>query len=89
MGTLTPVVDGKVQDKNINILIKDIDAQNSKMEHRKDKFPSGFQQIDANARNCFAGGVGVGTFKSSVRFNHYSQRNKMINKGLVGCLCLW
>ena len=43
MGTLTPVVDGKVQDKNINILMKDVDAQNSKLEHHKDKFPSGFQ----------------------------------------------
>ena len=53
----------------------------------EEKFGEYSEWIDLEARNCFTGGVGVGTIKSAAGFNHYSVRNKLINAGLVGNRC--
>ena len=39
IGALIPIVNGKRQDKNINMLIKEIDVLNHELLAGEDKFP--------------------------------------------------
>ena len=61
------------------------------MEYYKDKFPACYQWIDANARNSFCRGTGIGSLKSLVGFNHYGQRNKEGNQSVskLSILLMW
>ena len=53
----------------------------------KEKIPEYWHWIDIEARNCFSQGVGVGMLKCVTGYNHYDNRNKVINSRLVENKC--
>ena len=74
-------------DKNVNVLIREVNAKVHELEGIKEKVKDKHNWIDREARNCFHGGVGAGMLKYAMGFNHYSKRNAIVNKGLVGSKC--
>lgn len=87
VGIETPVLNGKIVDKNINVLVRELDAKKNKLEAIKEKVKEKHEWVDINVRNCFRGGVGVGTLKCIVGYNHHGKRNKLVNKGLTEDKC--
>ena len=74
-------------DENTNVLLREIDTKSKQKEHIKEKIGSYYEQNDLEERNCFSGGVGIGTIKCVSGCNHYEMRNSVINKGLVDDRC--
>jgi hypothetical protein len=87
LGILTPIQNDKILDKNINVLIREVDAIKHERNIVEEKFGEFADWIDLDARNCFPGGAGVGTIKSATGYNHHGVRNKMVNAGLVSDRC--
>jgi len=85
--TEVPIVRNKMRDKNINVLICEIDAIENEREALKEKVKEYYEWIDVSARNCFHEGIGTGTLKCIVGFNHHSKRNRKINNDLVSSKC--
>ena len=81
-GIETPIRKGMVLDKNISVLILELDAKRREKSIIKQIAPEHWQQIDRDARNCFSGGTGAGTLKSVYGYNHYGSRNAVINEEL-------
>ena len=86
-GVAVPMIRNKILDKNINMLIREIDASKNEEEAIKEKIAEKHKWINKEARNCFYGGVGNGTLKCVVRYNHHGRRNKATNNGLVSSKC--
>jgi len=86
-GVAVPMIRNKILDKNINMLIREIDASKNEEEAIKEKIAEKHEWIDKEVRNCFHGGVGNGTLKCVVGYNHHGRRNKAINNGLVSSKC--
>ena len=87
VGIAALIVNQKIVDKNINVLIREVDTRKSELEAIKEKVKDKYEWIDMDARNCFHEGVGVGTLKCVVGYNHYGRRNQIVNKELVGSKC--
>ena len=86
-GIAMPIVNDKIVDKNINVMIREIDAKKSEEEAVKEKAGDKWTWVDVEARNCFYGGVGIGTLKCVNGYNHHGKRDGTINKGLVPTKC--
>ena len=82
-----PIIENEIVDKNINVLIREIDAMKNERDAIKEKVHEKHEWVDICARNCFHGRVGVGTLKSVVGYNHYGQRDKLVNNGLTDDKC--
>ena len=89
VGIASPVMNEMILDKNINILVRELDAKKNEQEVIKEKVSDKYKWVDTYVRNCFHGGVGVGTLKCIVGYNHHRKRNKMVNKGLTDDKCPW
>lgn len=87
VGIEVPIVKGRIVDKNINVLIREIDAMKNEHEAIKEKVKEKHEWMDVEARNCFHGGVGNGTLNCVVGFNHHGKRNGKINEGLTSSKC--
>ena len=87
VGIAVSIVRNRIIDKNINVLIREVDAKESKLEAIKEKVKEKHEQVDRDARNYFHRGVGVGILKYVVRYNYHGRRNKLVNKGLTGSKC--
>jgi len=87
VGIEVPIVNGRIVDKNINVLIREIDAMKNEHEAIKEKVKEKHEWMDVEARNCFHGGVGNGTLNCVVGFNHHGKRNGKINEGLTSSKC--
>ena len=53
----------------------------------KEKVNDKHAWIDRNVQNSFHRGVGVGTLKYVMGYNHHGKRNNKINKGLPDAKC--
>jgi len=87
IGKTIPIHKGVINDKAINTLIREIDAQKQEEEYTKKKLHKHWEWIDLEARNAFHEGVGAGILKCIAEFNYYGCRNKKISKGLVSDRC--
>ena len=87
IGINTPIVNGKIRDKNINVLVREVDALKHEIDAAKVKAKERWEWIDVKARNCFHGGAGIGTIKCAAGYNQHGKRNGCINKGLVDTKC--
>jgi len=87
VGILTPVINGRMFDKNINVLIRECDAKVKENEIIEENVGAKSEWVDKEARNCFAGGVGVSTLKCVAGYNHHGCRNNKINSGLIDNKC--
>jgi len=87
IGIAHPIVKDRLVDKNINVLIREIDAKHCELISVKERVKEGWEWVDREARNCFNSGVGVGTLKCVYGYNHHGKRNSKINKGLVETKC--
>ena len=87
VGIASPVIENEIVDKNINVLIREIDAIKNERDAIKEKVHEKHEWVDICARNCFHGGVGVGTLKSVVGYNHYGKRDRLVNNGLADDKC--
>ena len=83
LGILTPIQNKRVLDKNINVLIQEIDTIKHEKNIVEEKFGEFAEWIDLEAKNSFPGGAGIGTIKSAAGCNHHSTRNSVVNDGLV------
>ena len=81
-------IGNKLIDKNINVLIREIDAKQQEIEATKERVGDKWRWIDREARNCFHGGIETGILKYSVGYNHHRKRNGRINNRLVSTKCL-
>jgi len=81
-GIETPCKDGVILDKNINGLLRDIDAKEYEMQSVKNIFLEKWEWVDIDARNCFMAGAGTGAIKCASGCNHHGKRNGKINNGL-------
>ena len=63
VGIAALIVNQKIVDKNINVLIREVDTRKSELEVIKEKVKEKYEQVDIDARNCFYKGVGAGTLK--------------------------
>ena len=75
VGIEVPSVRNKIRDKNINILIREIDTIENEREALKERVKEYYEWIDVSARNCFHESVGTGTLNCVVGFNHHGKRN--------------
>ena len=78
-----PAINNSVLDKNINVLIREVDAKACELEATKDKGRDKHNWIDREAQNCFHRGVGARMLKCVVEHNYYGERKALANKGLV------
>jgi len=69
----SPVMNEMILDKNINVLVRELDAKKNKQEVIKEKVSDKYKWVDTCARNCFHGGVGVSTLKCVVGYNHHGK----------------
>ena len=88
MGIVILVKKESILDKNINVLIRELDTKESEEIAMKDAAKEYWEQIDSNARNYFYRGVGARTLKCMLGYNHHGKWNCMVNKGLTSSLCL-
>ena len=87
-GIAAPILENDcIIDKNINVLIREIDAKHCEEMAAKERVKEGWEWVDQDARNCFHGGVGARTLKCVYGFNHHGKRNTLINKGMVDSKC--
>jgi hypothetical protein len=86
-GIATPIVEDEIIDKNVNVLVREIDAKQCELISVKERVKEGWEWVDLEARNCFNSGVGAGTLKCVYGYNHHGKRNGKINKGLVQTKC--
>ena len=78
----TPFREGKILDKNINVLICKINAKKIEKEALVRIVDNKWELIDIDARNSFYGGVGGSTIKYLLEYNYHKVRNKEINNNL-------
>ena len=63
IGPCAPVLNQCINHKNIQTLIREIDAKKHELRAVKDKHTETWQWIYINARNFFCEGTGAGTLK--------------------------
>ena len=74
-----------VRNNSVKEMIKIIDAKDSERKYAQKKYASKIDFIDLEARNLFLGKSATSSMiKYAYRLNHYSVRDKIINKKLVG-----
>ena len=66
VGIALPVMNKMILDKNINVLVREFDAKKNEQEVIKEKVSEKYEWVDVCIRNCFQGGVGIGTLKCVV-----------------------
>jgi len=86
-GVETPYKEDAMMDKNINVLMREIDGQDHEMQGIKNIFLEKWEWVDREARNCFAAGVGAGTMKCAYGYNHHGKRNAKINNDVCRNKC--
>ena len=86
-GNETPIINNALIDKNINTLMREVNAKYHEKRAMKNIFPETWRWIDREARDCFGGGVGNGTLKCVYGYNHHGVRNAKINKELTNEEC--
>jgi len=84
----TPIYKNVISNKLISVLIWETDAKENEKLYAKSKYPEYLSWLDIEVRNVFHEGVGAGTLKCVVGFNHYGIRDKAINRGLTDDKCL-
>ena len=50
---VAPIVNQRIVDKNINVLIREVDTRKSKLEAIKEKIKEKYEWVDIDARNYF------------------------------------
>ena len=86
-GEAVPILNGNIRDKSASTLIREIDAIKHEEEAAKEVGKDKWEWLDVEARNSFAGGVGIGTLKCVTGFNHHGRRGNIINNGLCSSKC--
>ena len=86
-GIENPYKNGVNLDKNVNTLMREINAQEHEMQAIKNIFLDKWIWIDREARNCFITGVGTGRIKCAHGYNYHGQRSTKINNGLCAGKC--
>ena len=86
-GIGTPCQDNFILDKNINSLIRDLDAKEHEKQTILNILPEKWRWVDREARNCFGGGARNGTIKCVTGHNHHGVRNAKINQDLCSDSC--
>ena len=86
-GVETPYKEDAMMDKNINVLMREIDGQDHEMQGIKNIFLEKWEWVNREARNCFAAGVGAGTMKCAYGYNHHGKRNAKINNDVCRDKC--
>ena len=75
-------------DSKIAEMNRVIDVEKNKYDYTINIVGSRAQYIDFNVRNSFFSGVTISIIKYATKFNHYSKRNKVINRRLPSNECL-
>ena len=65
-----------VNDKAVSALIWEVDAKGSETNCLISKTPEYYYLINLDARNIFSAGVGAGTLKYMISYNHCGHRDK-------------
>ena len=65
-------------DKNINILIREVDTIDHEKKVIKNMLLEHQKWVNWEARNCFEGGIGAGIIKCTSGYNHHGVRNSKI-----------
>ena len=86
-GIETPCWKNMILDKNVKILIRELDAKEHEKQTIMKLVPENWKWVDREARNCFGGGAGIGTIKCVNGYNHHGVRNAKINQGLCSDSC--
>ena len=74
-------------DKGIKEIIRNEDARKSEYEYTYRKFRENIKLINIKARNSFSNKATTLNIKHSIKFNHYSIRDTMINSRQIDDSC--
>ena len=80
--------DDEVKLKSVNEVIRIMDAKESEEEYCRNKLGYKYDMVDLEARNAFkVGKVTRSMIKCVYGYNHYGQRDAMINEEMVEAIC--